>query len=917
MKGAPEATPPPGLHARRAGPRFSTGMVVLLACLLTLSGCAYFNTFYHAKRYYGQARKAQESAATGKPSGNASDLYKKSIDKCQKVIEKYPGSKWQDDAHLLLAKAYYGRGDYLSAENTLEQFTTKFADSELYPEAMDWKGRTAYAKEDYEDARETWKKLLSRFPKYENREGVEFQMAESLWKDDRDDEAEPALGAYLKAYPGGEHAGQARLALGQLYQDQKRYQEATRAFSEVADRAQSQQDRRQAQLFLGESLESQGRDDDALDLYERLALSLDPDVFTTRMSSEDLALMEENRRLAAEQARQDSLATLTQLGVSSDTTKATTTTEQQQQALANTVNPSQAKKRNPADPRDQQLAQVLLREGRVRARLGQPWDAMEVFKQVLREWPRTPYAAEAQYRIGYTYEVNLEDFDQAQRAYGEVAKEGVSVFRDDAARRAKNLSTVKNLLATASADTAFQARAAAAEARFMRAELYLFQQENPEKATDEYRGIETEFAGSEYAAKAGLALAWVASEQGDSTAAATKYAEVAQDYPRTEYGRRASEVLYGPEPEPEPMDFAGPSLEALRSRENLASIEASLPPKPAAADSAAGPALAATVPPSGTGTGAGPEMIVPKKPVPKVPDSGSLADFVTASRETVSTPPPDGGTPSPGAGSTALSTADGIPTPVAANTTPPGGVAAPFPGEETPATAAGTPAPTAGDAAATPASAGNPTPASATAEGTAPTPSGGAPGGGAPVETPSGPNPGFNPGAETVAGGGEAAAGGKTGEAGLPAAGPDVRARVPVVQPLHPAAETPKAMSEGPAPDVPVSSAAVGLNPLQPVAAATGDSVWTPRRYTPGETVPGHLMGVPRGLYLDPMASPRRGQDAPPPAAGEAGREGKPAAKPDKPAAKEPAKETSKEPPKDPPKDGGAKADSTSGKGDR
>lgn len=870
MKGAPEATPRPGLHARRAGPRFSTGMVVLLACLLTLSGCAYFNTFYHAKRYYGQARKAQESAATGKPSGNASDLYKKSIDKCQKVIENYPGSKWQDDAHLLLAKAYYGRGDYLSAENTLDQFTTKFADSELYPEAMDWKGRTAYAKEDYEDARETWKKLLSRFPKYENREGVEFQMAESLWKDGRDDEAEPALGAYLKAYAGGEHAGQARLALGQLYQDQKRYQEATRAFSEVADRAQSQQDRRQAQLFLGESLESQGRDDDALDLYERLALSLDPDVFTTRMSSEDLALMEENRRLAAEQARQDSLATLSQLGVSSDTTKATTATEQQQQALANTVNPSQVKKRNPADPRDQQLAQVLLREGRVRARLGQPWDAMEVFKQVLREWPRTPYAAEAQYRIGYTYEVNLEDFDQAQRAYGEVAKEGVSAFRDDATRRAKNLSTVKNLLATASADTASQARAAAAEARFMRAELYLFQQENPEKAIDEYRGIETEFAGSEYAAKAGLALAWVASEQGDSTAAASKYAEVAQTYPRTEYGRRASEVLYGPEPEPEPTDFAGPSLEALRSRENLASIEASLPPKPAAADSAAGPALAATAPPSGTGTGAGPEMIVPKKPVPNVPDSGSLADFVTASRETVSTPPPDGGTPSPGASSTALSTADGISTP-----------------------------------------------ASATAQGTAPTPSGGASGGGAPVETPSGPNPGFNPGAETVAGEGEAAAGGKTGEAGQPAAGPDVRARVPVVQPLHPAAETPKAMSEGPAPDVPVSSGAAGLNPLQPVAAATGDSVWTPRRYTPGETVPGHLMGVPRGLYLDPTAPPRRSQDAPPPAAGESGREAKPAAKPDKPAAKEPAKETSKDPPKDPPKDRGAKPDSTSGKGDR
>jgi hypothetical protein len=66
-----------------------------------------------------------------------------------------------------------------------------------------------------------------------------------------------------------------------------------------------------------------------------------------------------------------------------------------------------------------------------------------------------------------------------------------------------------------------------------------------------------------------LALAWIMEHsEGDSAKAMAKYTEVAAQYPNTEYGRRAHEVVYGPEPEPQPGDFEGPSLAELTTPEN-------------------------------------------------------------------------------------------------------------------------------------------------------------------------------------------------------------------------------------------------------------------------------------------------------------------------------------------------------------
>jgi tetratricopeptide (TPR) repeat protein len=292
------------------------------------------------------------------------------------------------------------------------------------------------------------------------------------------------------------------------------------------------------------------------------------------------------------------------------------------------------------DPKQKSLAQVMIREGCVLANLERSDDAITAFQQVVAEYPSTPFAAEAQYRIGYTYEVHKEEFDRAQLAYDGVSRQGNSSFRDEAVRRSKNLVTLKTLMASAAKDSASTATSAAAETRFMRAELYLFQQENVDKAVDEYASIEKEFKGTEHAAKAGLALAWIMEhDQGDSAKAMTKYTEVAQQYPNTEYGRRAHEVVFGPEPEPQPGEFEGPSLAELVTPENQQSAyaqavgdSAQVAPNLASAGGLpnaggglnAGVAMGGAMGAAALGHGLNPEETGPPV-VPAVPDSVLLA----------------------------------------------------------------------------------------------------------------------------------------------------------------------------------------------------------------------------------------------------------------------------------------------------
>ncbi len=101
--------------------------------LIILLSCAYFNTFYNARTYFNQAEKKYEQ------SGLSSDVqknYRRVIEKCSKVLDRYPHSKYVDDALYLMAVSYMRLGEKQKSKRKFEELFTFFPDSRLKNRAM-------------------------------------------------------------------------------------------------------------------------------------------------------------------------------------------------------------------------------------------------------------------------------------------------------------------------------------------------------------------------------------------------------------------------------------------------------------------------------------------------------------------------------------------------------------------------------------------------------------------------------------------------------------------------------------------------------------------------------------------------------------------------------------------------------------
>jgi tetratricopeptide (TPR) repeat protein len=151
----------------------------LLGLAFLAAGCAYFNTFYLAKKYYREGQKAQERSVTDGVVPEAATKYDMTIRQCQKVLADYADSKWADDATFLYGAALYGKGDYVGAMRRLEDFEAKFPKSPYLPEARLIRGISHLKRRDYPEADSIFEALDRDYPKLERRPELYFFAGES------------------------------------------------------------------------------------------------------------------------------------------------------------------------------------------------------------------------------------------------------------------------------------------------------------------------------------------------------------------------------------------------------------------------------------------------------------------------------------------------------------------------------------------------------------------------------------------------------------------------------------------------------------------------------------------------------------------------------------------------------------------
>lgn len=461
------------------------------------ASCAYYNTFYLARRYYDRATEGQPYAID-KASVATSPNFTKSIDYAKKVIANYPKSKWVDDAYLLWARGLLGKDDPLETVNMLRDFDTKFPNSPLKPDARFYLGVAQRQARKYREADQSLGEFITMAPKHD-----------------------------LVTYAWLERAR----ALVSL----ERWGDAADASTRLLERDPKSKLKPRALLSRAEALYAKGDFAGARNDFHALGLMSDTDEQRLTYLLREVDCLEAARSLdeamsilrsALGHEQEPAIVVVDSAALTTGTNRGFTVTSSE--VLPSGVGGSD------------RYGRILMRIGTVHMTAGRLADALGAYARIQQSYPRTPLAAEAQFRIAYAYETAADNFDRARLEYARVKDQfAASPFNGQALQRLANLDRVAQFR-QAGRDSSDKR----AEAGFLLAELYLFQNDKPERALEEYQRVAREFAGTPWEAKALNAQAWVLSRKLDRKAEAdTLFWRVVRRHPKTEAQLAARDYL--------------------------------------------------------------------------------------------------------------------------------------------------------------------------------------------------------------------------------------------------------------------------------------------------------------------------------------------------------------------------------------
>lgn len=237
--------------------------------MILFVGCAYFNTFYNARRYYEKAYQETKKNRTGKVTAVERDNYQRAIDKASKLLELYPKSKYADDAHFLLGKCFYYQQDYFSARRQFIEIQSNYPKSSFLAEATLWLAKTDLSLDLFEESGA----ILNRLVRQKIPNAIKGEAYYFLGKYyEKQQNHENAVESYLRGVEVGvgEMKAEAMFSIGANYDALGMYDKAEEYFRKVLDADPERDLRFEAQLRYAEIIKKQNRFDEAIKLLENL-----------------------------------------------------------------------------------------------------------------------------------------------------------------------------------------------------------------------------------------------------------------------------------------------------------------------------------------------------------------------------------------------------------------------------------------------------------------------------------------------------------------------------------------------------------------------------------------------------------------------------------------------------------------------
>jgi TonB family protein len=252
-----------------------TRAVVVVLLFTTLGGCAYFNTFYNARKAFKEGEKTRKSALQqGAAINPGKNSYERAIEKSNKIAEKHPKSKYHDDALFLIGMSYFHIHNFTKSEVAFRELLATHPKSDLAEEAQLYLARCRIELGDEIAGFHAFSELAETARRPEWRAEAIYQRGEHFFRNGMYDSAATAYQRVFAEYKDSERGIASRQRAADALRHLGQYDSAITLYASLIDDKKTPI-RFQALRGMGEALYESHRPDSGISIFSAMAESED------------------------------------------------------------------------------------------------------------------------------------------------------------------------------------------------------------------------------------------------------------------------------------------------------------------------------------------------------------------------------------------------------------------------------------------------------------------------------------------------------------------------------------------------------------------------------------------------------------------------------------------------------------------